>query len=216
MYKTEQENFWAGDFGDEYAERNSCPEQLASNVSFFAGIFKRCNELRSLIEFGANVGMNIKSIRMLLPFSRISAIEINKGACSELRKIELLGGEVFNNSILNVVLRKEYDFAFTKGVLIHIDPNELQNAYGKLYGCVRPGGYIMVAEYYNPTPVVVEYRGNKDKLFKRDFAGELMDKYSDLELVDYGFAYHRDGWNSDSNWFLMRKVGKKLKGMGKL
>ena len=34
--------------------------------------------------------------------------------------------------------------------------------------------------------------GHSDKLFKRDFAGELMDKYTDLILKDYGFAYKRD------------------------
>jgi spore coat polysaccharide biosynthesis protein SpsF len=66
----------------------------------------------------------------------------------------------------------------------------------------------MVAEYYNPTPVVVEYRGHKDKLFKRDFAGELMDKYPNLELIDFGFTYHRKGWNDDINWFLMKKTKK--------
>ena len=62
-------------------------------------------------------------------------------------------------------------------------------------------------EYYNPTPVEVTYRGNTGKLFKRDFAGELLDKYSDLELVDYGFIYHRDNCfpQDDITWFLMEK-----------
>jgi spore coat polysaccharide biosynthesis protein SpsF len=101
----------------------------------------------------------------------------------------------------------EYDFAFTKGVLIHINPNELENAYDLLYRCVKPNGYIMMAEYYNPTPVSVEYRGEKDKLFKRDFAGELMDRYFNLELIDYGFTYHRKSSNNDINWFLMKKNG---------
>ena len=67
--------------------------------------------------------------------------------------------------------------------------------------------YILVAEYYNPTPVEVEYRGNTGKLFKRDFAGEIMDMYSDLKLVEYGFLYHRDIFPSDdATWFLMEKI----------
>ena len=67
--------------------------------------------------------------------------------------------------------------------------------------------YILINEYYNPTPLTVEYRGAKDRLFKRDFAGELMDRYS-LRLVDYGFLYHRDNYfpRDDSNWFLLEKA----------
>ncbi len=49
--------------------------------------------------------------------------------------------------------------------------------------------------------------GYKEKLFKRDFAGELLDTFSDLQLLDYGFCYHR-GPNfpqDDANWFLLKK-----------
>jgi len=34
-YKTPQEEFWAGNFGDKYIERNIGEEYLASNLSFF-------------------------------------------------------------------------------------------------------------------------------------------------------------------------------------
>ena len=44
-------------------------------------------------------------------------------------------------------------------------------------------------------------------LFKRDFAGELLDKYKNkLLLLDYGFIYHRDTYPQDDlTWFLMEK-----------
>ena len=46
-----------------------------------------------------------------------------------------------------------------------------------------------------------------DRLFKTDFAGELLDKYSDLKLDDYGFLYHRDYYlqKDDLTWFLLEK-----------
>ena len=93
----------------------------------------------------------------------------------------------------------------TKGVLIHINPNMLSNAYETLYESSNK--YILVAEYYNRTPVSIKYRDHNDRLFKRDFAGEILDKYPDLTLVDYGFVYHRDNNfpKDDLSWFLLEK-----------
>ena len=69
----------------------------------------------------------------------------------------------------------------------------------------------MIAEYYNLTPEIVEYRGHSDKIFRRDFAGEMLDKFPDLELVDYKFYYHRDKNvlpSEDAHWFLLKKKGE--------
>ena len=89
--------------------------------------------------------------------------------------------------------------------MIHINPNELNDVYSKLYESSKR--YICIVEYYNPTPVTVNYRGNEKLLFKRDFAGEFMDKYSDCKLIDYGFCYHRDNnfMQDDITWFLLEK-----------
>ena len=40
------------------------------------------------------------------------------------------------------------------------------------------------------------------------FAGEMLDKYTDLRLVDYGFFYHKDESSKldDITWFLMEKA----------
>ena len=64
-------------------------------------------------------------------------------------------------------------------------------------------------EYYNPTPMEIPYRGFSEKMYKRDFAGELMDTYPDLQLIDYGFVYRRDPVfiQGDLTWFLMEKRG---------
>ena len=77
--------------------------------------------------------------------------------------------------------------------------------YQRLHDCSRR--YVLVAEYYNPSPVAIPYRGHDDRLFKRDFAGELLERYDDLRLVDYGFVYHRDPVFplDDITWFLLEK-----------
>jgi spore coat polysaccharide biosynthesis protein SpsF len=54
---------------------------------------------------------------------------------------------------------------------------------------------------------MVKYRGHKNKLFKRDFAGEIIDNYP-FKLDSYGFVYHKDqiAPQDDINWFLLKKI----------
>lgn len=141
---------------------------------------------------------------LLFPGIEISAIEINDDAANEL-ELSLPNATVHKQSILDYEDKGTFDLSLIKGVLIHINPEELSNVYQRLYSASRR--YILIAEYYNPDPVSINYRGNSDRLFKRDFAGEMLDKFDNLHLVDYGFAYHRDPKFSqdDISWFLLEK-----------
>jgi len=204
VIKTEQEEFWQGNFGDEYVDRNQSDLLLASNTSFFSKVFNRTGKIDSIMEFGCNIGMNLKAIRALLPESNLSGIEINKRAVDDLNKWKGKA-HVIEGSILDIELDTRFDLTLIKGVLIHINPERLDDVYTRLYNFSDK--YICIAEYYNPTPVTIPYRGHDNRLFKRDFAGELMSKYSDLELVDYGFLYQNDPIfpQDDITWFLMKK-----------
>lgn len=203
-FKTEQEAFWAESFGDEYIDRNKSQQLLASNIAFFTDIFKRTSNISSIMEFGANIGMNIRSIDKILVNVKFSAVEINKKACEQLKNH--IDGNLYNCSILDYHPKEQYDFVFTKGVLIHINPNELDSVYQKLY--YTSSKYICVAEFYNPSPMTISYRGHEDRLFKRDFVGEMLDKFQDLKLIDYNFVYRRDNYfaQDDITWFLMEKI----------
>ena len=52
-----------------------------------------------------------------------------------------------------------------------------------------------------------KYLSNNNKLFKRDFAGEIMDRHPGMKIIDYGFSYRRDPKfpQDDITWFLMEK-----------
>ncbi len=203
-FKTEQEEFWAGEFGNAYIGRNKSEEYLASNLNFFSRIFNQVSRPTSLIEFGANVGMNLKAIKLLFPAINLFGIEINKQAAEELADV-VGAGNVYNGSIFDYTTSAKFDVSLIKGVLIHINPEMLQDVYERLY--TASNKYILICEYYNPSPVTVNYRGHADRLFKRDFAGEMLDKYADLRLVDYGFCYKRDNSfpQDDVTWFLLAK-----------
>jgi len=203
-YKTEQEQFWSGTFGDEYIGRNADDFLVDCNASLFAKVFAQTGSVDSVIEFGANRGLNLQAIKRLLSKTDVSAVEINQSAC---KLLEQWGActEIFNQSALTFESAKQYDLSFVKGVLIHINPDFLHQMYGILYNSSKR--WIFISEYYNTAPVEVNYRGHEGRLFKRDFAGELMDRYPTLKLVDYGFVWGRDTHfpQDDMTWFLLEK-----------
>lgn len=203
-FRTEQEDFWAGDFGTTYIRRNQGDALLASNLAFFSRVLSRAHGIKSCVEFGANIGMNLKALALLRPPLDLHAIEINAEAVRLLAEVVPFEN-IRHSSILDFSPDREWDLVLVKGVLIHINPEALPGVYDALVASARR--YLLVAEYYNPSPVAIPYRGYVDRLFKRDFAGEIMDRHPMLQLVDYGFVYHGDPDfpQDDITWFLMEK-----------
>lgn len=206
QYKTEQELFWAGAFGTEYISRNQGAELLAANLAFFNRALRSAVRPTNCIEFGANIGMNLRALKLLYPNLEPHAIEINADAAKQLRMF-VPPQNVNECSILDYEPSRTFDLVLIKGVLIHLNPDWLPKVYEKLYRA--SSRYLLVCEYYNPSPVQLPYRGHAERLFKRDFCGEILDQHPDLRLIDYGFTYRRDPSfpQDDITWFLMSKPG---------
>lgn len=203
-FKTEQEAFWTGEFGDQYINRNTGEKLLASNIHLFSKALKNAGNISSLIEFGANIGMNLKALKILYPDCNLKGIEINQQAAQELQNV-IGSNNVINDSIYHIQMEETFDVVLIKGVLIHLHPEMLELTYQKLYD--HAAKYVLIAEYYNPVPVEITYRGHQERLYKRDFAGEFLEKFTDCVLVDYGFVYRRDPAfpQDDVTWFLIKK-----------
>lgn len=202
-YQTEQEKFWATDFGNDYPSRNEGEALIASNIALFSKILRSAPTVKSVAELGCNIGLNLSALNRIHQQFDLRGYEINQSAAQSAADQKM--AEIINTTITEPLgMDKKFDMTFTKGVLIHINPEKLDAVYENLYKLSNR--YIMVCEYYNPSPVAIEYRGHQDRLFKRDFAGELISKYN-LRLIDYGFNYHRDAYftNDDTTWFLMEK-----------
>lgn len=202
-YQTEQEEFWASDFGHAYRDRNVGERLILSNMILFSKVLRAAPSVKSFVELGCNIGLNLQALNRLNPNFDLCAYEINEVAAQKARDLKI--AEVHTGTILDPLPHaKTFDVAFTAGVLIHINPDQLDKVYQNLYNLSHR--YILVSEYYNPTPVTVNYRGHENRLYKRDFAGELIDKFG-LKLIDYGFTYHRDNYfpRDDSTWFLLSK-----------
>lgn len=204
QYSTEQEGFWAGEFGNGYVQRNQGDVLVASNLALLSKALHNTDPIANCLEFGANIGLNLRALKLLCPGIDLHAIEINADAIEQLGQV-IPPGNITHGSILEFKPARIFDLVLIKGVLIHINPDALPAVYEKLYRST--GKYLIVCEYYNPVPVAIPYRGHQDRLFKRDFAGEMLDQYPELKLVDYGFVYHRDAKfaQDDPTWFLLEK-----------
>lgn len=204
--KTIQGKLWKDQiWGKQYILRNNSNQIRSSNVVLFAKIFRSINQpIESVFEIGSNIGLNLDAINILDNKIRIDCLEINVDAFNIVKSKPHVKN-AYNDSILTFEPNKGlvYDLVFTKGVLIHINPQELSKVYEKIHSLSKK--FVLFVEYYNPTPVVVNYRGLNDVLFKRDFAGEFLDKFPSAKLIDYGFVYHRDNCFSqdDATWFLI-------------
>ena len=191
--------FWAGTSGNQYTGRNKADALLPARITMWAKILERCHGVASIVEFGANTGVNLRAINLLRPSVKLWGVEVNEEAA-----LQIPVGNVIIGNMLDAKVPEVCDLSFTRGVLIHVHPADLFRAYDVLYHATRR--YIMVAEYYNPTMWMIPYYGQKDKLWKGDYAGGILQRFPDLELIDYAFIYNRGAFAQDSiTWFLMEK-----------
>jgi pseudaminic acid biosynthesis-associated methylase len=206
MAKNDQLKFWQGQFGDTYADRNVADaETLGQRTAMWTRILATMSPPpESILEVGANVGLNLRALSELLP-AELTAVEPNEKARNILAKSGALPVDrIHDASSTNLPIDDEsVELAFTSGVLIHIAPDDLLPSCREMHRV--SSRYIACAEYFNPTPVEIEYRGHSGVLFKRDFGAFWLDNFADLELVDYGFFWKRATGLDDLTWWVFRK-----------
>lgn len=197
----DQELFWKGAFGDEYVDRIVGPKFVAAKVDMFIKALNVADNIGSIIELGSNRGLNANALKAILPSSHYTGVEIGDKAFSFLKQNPNVD-ECHHASIHGLKIDKKFDLAIIAGVMIHLNPNSLPDVYRLLASLSNR--YVILSEYYNPTPVEINYRGHSGKLFKRDFAQEFIEE-TGFRLLDYGFLYQNDPkfHHADMTWFLL-------------
>ena len=204
MSLNEQQLFWKEKYAKEYISKNS-NYSLDSGIKCWAKMLERAEGISSLLECGSNIGKNIGLLSHVLPTASKSIIEISPDAYKIVTsKYEI--DQSFNGPIVQSAFKGQFDLVFTMGVLIHIHPDDLLANMQKMYD--YSGKYILMGEYFNRTPVMIEYHGEKDKLFKRDFGKMFMENFQ-VRLVDYGFLwghlYDEAGFDDITYWLFEKK-----------
>jgi pseudaminic acid biosynthesis-associated methylase len=205
-FNSEQEEFWATIYSTDYIEKNrEFDDRLGSEAWVKMLKSTQGYGIDNYLECGCNIGRNITQIKLSLPNAKPSIIEISEPAFKFVTAHHDLVN-AYNGPILNSNFENDsFDLVFTMGVLIHINPDQLLNHMEKMFSYSKK--YILIGEYFNRTPVSIEYQGEKEKLFKCDF-GKLFIENFDVKLLDYGFLwghiYDPAGFD-DITWWLFEK-----------
>jgi pseudaminic acid biosynthesis-associated methylase len=198
---------WSGGFGDAYTARNvASREAVAGRARVWGEVLSRMKgDLpRSVLEVGANIGLNLRALPSVLP-AELWGLEPNAAAREALVRDGVLPAERVLEGFGHAIPLADgaVDLAFTTGVLIHVDPTLLEQTVREIHRVSRK--YVFCAEYFSPRPETVTYRGEEGLLFKNDFGGVYLDLFDDLELVDCGFFWRRTTVMDDTTWWLFRK-----------
>ena len=87
-------------------------------------------------------------------------------------------------------------------MLIHIALPDLPSALAEIYRVSNQ--YILCIEYFAPEESEINYRGNTNLLWKRDFKQQYLAQFPDLTVVREGYWSPEEGFDR-ANWWLFSK-----------
>ena len=179
--ETRQTEFWTGNFGKEYTDRN--PQNVAeweklylnyyglSRLEMNADFVGNFNRDIKILEVGCNIGLQLLGLKEM-GFQNLYGIELQQYAIEKAKPI-LQGINIIQASGFDIPFKDNYfDIVYTSGVLIHIAPGDLPKIMQEMIRCSKK--YIWGFEYYSKEAREINYRGNKGFLWKMDFASEFL------------------------------------------
>ena len=192
---TPQEDFWKNKITESYAQDNSAFDERLGLVAWERTLSKiDKSDISSYLDCGSNIGRNIAFLKKVLPMATANIVELARGPYEKCLK-DFQIEESFLGPIKDAKFDAKFDFVFTNAVLIHVNPDDLLESMARIFDLSSK--YILIGEYFNRTPVMINYRGEDDRLFKRDF-GKMFVENFDCIVVDYGFLW---GYEFDSAGF---------------
>ncbi len=210
---TQQEQAWSGEHGNSYNVRN--PHfasdldilyqenygitRTSLNEEFLADIPKSAK----ILEVGCNVGSQLHCLQEM-GFIGLVGVDINRQAL-EVSKKNLIGIDVMLASAFELPFKDNYfDLVFTSGVLIHLSPKDIKKALKEIVRVSKK--HILGFEYFDEEYLEVEYRGQKDLLWKTNFAKLYTDNFQELKLLKEKRIKYLTNDNLDTMFLLEKKL----------
>jgi pseudaminic acid biosynthesis-associated methylase len=196
---TKQEEFWSGEFGKEYSDRNIWDieeydkfyqsewgkTRTEMNSDFIGGLPKSSK----ILEVGCNVGMQLQLLQKM-GFENLYGIELQWYAVEKAKSISK-GINIIQGTGFDIPFKDNYfDIVVTNGVLIHIAPENYKSIISEIGRCSKK--YIWGFEYYSPELKELQYRGNQGFLWKNDFSkvySTLLPNLKEIKRVYHKYTY---------------------------
>lgn len=205
---------WAGDFGRAYTDRNIRSEKEweslyvqnygMSKTEMNRLFLDHMDRTMPILEVGSNVGDQLACLQRM-DFTQLHGVELQSYAAELSTRyhpdIPVMVGSAFDLPYGS----GSFDLVFTAGLLNGIHPDNLGQVMSEMHRCTRR--FIWCMEYYSPTLVEIEYRGNRNFLWKADYAKIFLERFKDLRLVKEQHFKNVGSTNLDT-MFLLEKAAE--------
>jgi len=211
MVITHQRKTWEEEFGEGYLERNVYnPKELNDFYLQRFGISKDTmnnNFLQDIpkdakiLEVGTNIGNQLLHLQSQ-GFTNLYGIEIQDRAIN-YSKNRTNNLNIIKGDALDIPFKDNYfDVVFTHGVLIHISPENITTAINEIFRVTNK--YIWGLEYYADTYTDLEYHGQKNIMWKNNFAKLFLDTHSDAVILSEKKYQYLDNPSLEDQMYLLR------------
>lgn len=149
------------DLWDDYTEDNQ--ESVQETLSNFVYHTSLALGARKILEAGCNIGNNLSSFPS---DSLVSGVDMNEKALEKAR-LSYPYFDFKQGSITKIPFKDNYfDLVFTRGVLIHIHPDDVQTAMKELLRVSNR--WIFNLEYFGEDNKMIKWKRGDDLLWYRD------------------------------------------------
>lgn len=198
MKRNNLADLWAGEFGNQYTDRNM---KIKSRDNFWKMIAQFLPEKAWCFEVGCNIGTNLLSLNKFVKNGELWGCDVNQKAMDIANSHGDLN--IFDADATTLPMDDEsVDIVFTCGVLIHLDDKAVERCMKEMLRISN--NYILMVEYYSDNKESVTYRGIGGLLFKRPYDA-ILESIGNVKLVKTGFLGVEEGFDNCTYW-LYRKT----------
>ena len=200
--ETKQTKLWKGKFGEEYTKR--IYQTLDDMEKLYIKTFDytrteinndflgKLDKSVKILEVGCNAGFQLLCLQKMV-FLSLYGIEPQQFALDKAKE-NVKNAILTTSTAFNIPYPDNYfDVVFTSGVLIHISPNDIIKALKEIYRCSKR--FIYGFEFFDKKYIEIKYHGEKNALWKTDFAQLYLKTFDNLKIVKekrYTYLYNND------------------------
>lgn len=202
---TKELDLWKGQFGDDYIERNKITDDNLNNrISFWEGMIVNVNNMtnnvpKSFYEHGTGVGGNMLALDRL--YQKYNETVELRGYEPNEKALKVLNAQGLRD-YKPAVDSDRVHFAFSCGVLIHVNPDNQLAEMKKIYE--KSTRYIGCMEYFSKDVREVNYHGEQ-AMWTRDYGSLWLDNFP-VRALCCVFAWKRLSGLDDLTGWVFEKV----------